>query len=271
MNTKLKLLSLTPCCVDYYPQLNKSFLGGNSLNVAAMWKKLEPKAHVSVITCLGTDANGEVILDFFKKINIDYSRVYIKDGTTATNKLRVDETGERFGIEGAWNGGVYQTFLLSDKDWDWVVKQDIVAMPGNNPNFFEMIKKKHEKQLLSVDYIDTTPDIPFEETFEFTDIAFVPAGKEHLPKYKALAYGKNKLVVLTLGAEGSYAFYHGETFYQPALPVPKVIDTTGCGDAYQAAFALTYFKTRNIKESMHDGAMAATKILAYWGGVGKVD
>ncbi|GAG88805.1 unnamed protein product, partial [marine sediment metagenome] len=32
----MNLIALTPCCVDYYPQINKSFLGGNTLNVASM-------------------------------------------------------------------------------------------------------------------------------------------------------------------------------------------------------------------------------------------
>ena len=127
----LNILALTSCCVDYYPQLDNFFMGGNSLNVASMWKKLEPLAHVSVITCLGNDSNGKMIIDYFNKINIDTSKVYTKEGTTASNKIGVDETGERFGIEGAWNGGVYETFLLSDSDWDWVSKQDIVAIPGN--------------------------------------------------------------------------------------------------------------------------------------------
>jgi len=33
----LKLLALTPCRVDFYPHINASFMGGNSLNVASMW------------------------------------------------------------------------------------------------------------------------------------------------------------------------------------------------------------------------------------------
>ncbi len=63
MNIIINLLALTPCCVDYYPQINKSFLGGNSLNVASMWKTIEPQNNVSVITCLGNDVNAKLILD----------------------------------------------------------------------------------------------------------------------------------------------------------------------------------------------------------------
>jgi fructoselysine 6-kinase len=264
----MNLVALTPCCVDYYPQLDTSFLGGNSLNVAAMWKTLEPLAHISVITCLGKDTHGTMILEFLTEKGIDTSRIYRQNGTTACNKMRVDEQGERYGIEGAWQGGVYETFFLSESDWDHVSKQDIVAMPGNNPNFATMLKKRQQNQLLSVDYLDIENHIPMHETVAYTDIAFISARPDLLPKYKDLAFTMDKLIIVTLGAEGSYAYYKGATYYQPALDVDKVVDTTGCGDAYQAAFALTYYKTRNIQNSMLSGAQAAWNILQGWGGLG---
>ncbi len=264
----MNLLALTPCCVDYYPQRNQSFLGGNSLNVASMWKTLEPSAHVSVITALGTDANAEMILHFLQEKHIDITHVYQLAGTTACNKLRVDEDGERYGIEGSWNGGVYETFLLSENDWTFVSQQNIVAMPGNNPNFREMIQRKNSNQVLSVDYLDVLNHIPLEESIGYTDIAFVAATPDLLTEYKNLAFARNKLIVVTLGAKGSYAFMQGNTYFQPAVKVDKVIDTTGCGDAYQAAFALIYFTTKDIAQSMLAGAKAASVVLQAWGGVG---
>jgi fructoselysine 6-kinase len=267
-NSALNLLAMTPCCVDYYPQLGKSFMGGNSLNIASMWYKLNPHSNISVITCLGNDMNGKMIIDFLKKTTIDISRVYIREGTTASNKLRVDESGERFGIEGAWQGGVYETFLLSDNDWKWVTHQDIIAIPANNPNFSTMIKKKHNNQMLSVDYLDIENNVPFDETIGFTDIAFITARPNLLSVYQEMAFRLQKLIVVTLGAQGSYAYYNGKSYFQPALSAPKVLDTTGCGDAYQAAFALTYHKTKNIQKSMSDGAYAALQILQGWGGAG---
>jgi len=73
---RMNLVALTPCCVDYYPQLDKSFMGGNTLNLASMWKKLAPEANISVITCLGNDENGKTIGEFLYKIGINTSRVY---------------------------------------------------------------------------------------------------------------------------------------------------------------------------------------------------
>lgn len=266
----MNFTALTPCCVDYYPQLDESFMGGNTLNLATMWKKKCPEANISVITCLGNDENGELILKHFERFNIDTSRVYVREGRTANNQLRVDESGERFGIDGTWDGGVYETFLLSEDDWEFVAKQDVVAMPGNNPNFQEMIKRKTQNQILSVDYLDVENKLEIEDTIEFTDIAFITAKKELLPKYEIISKEKGKLLVVTLGAEGSYAFFKGQTYFQEALPVKKVIDTTGCGDAYQAAFALSYYQKKDIPKAMFAGAEAAFEVLKTWGGVGHV-
>ena len=266
----LRLLALTSCCVDYYPQLNQSFMGGNSLNQAAMWKKIEPEARVSVISCLGNNERGKMIKDFFIKMGIDHSRVYFRPGKTASNQLRVDQHGERFGIEGAWDGGVYESFLLSDDDWEWVAQQHIVAMPANNPNFDEMIRRKHSDQILSVDYLDVENRIDLEETLAFTDLAFVAAAPDQVAYLRDLAFHKDKLLVVTLGAAGSHVFLDNKSWHQPALPVPEVVDTTGCGDAYQAAFALTWWRTNNIDKAMYAGALAASEILQAWGGVGKI-
>jgi fructoselysine 6-kinase len=177
--------------------------------------------------------------------------------------------GERFGIEGTWQGGLYESFYLSESDWSLVARQDLIAIPANNPNFAEMLRRKTEDQLLAVDYLDIENKIPLMETVESTDIAFITASVELLPQYKKIAFSRKKLIVVTLGAKGSYAFDQGKTYFQPALPVPKVLDTTGCGDAYQAAFALSYYLDNNIEKAMYKGAQAASLILQYWGGVGK--
>ncbi|MBN1950749.1 MAG: hypothetical protein JW801_06070 [Bacteroidales bacterium] len=267
----MKLLALTTCCVDYYPQIQKTCIGGNSLNLAAMWKQLDPDSDISMIACVGKDLYAEMILEFLEKAGIDSRRIYSKPGSTASNQLFVDETGERFGIEGTWNGGVYETFLLSEEDWRFVSGQDLIAMPGNNPNFPEMIRRKKATQFLTVDYLDIENGLSMDDTLLYTDIAFIAARPELLDRYQALANETGKLVVVTLGAAGSCAFLQGESYHQAALPVDKVIDTTGCGDCYQAAFSLNYFRHRDIPRAMYEGALAASLILRDWGGAGNIN
>lgn len=54
---------------------------------------------------------------------------------------------------------------------------------------------------------------------------------------KALLKGGPKLVVITDGPKGSWIYsIDGRSFHQPAYLLPKVVDTTGCGDSYHGGF-----------------------------------
>jgi fructoselysine 6-kinase len=73
--------------------------------------------------------------------------------------------------------------------------------------------------------------------------------------------------VSTLGAEGSVALFKNKRYYQKAIEVDKIIDTTGCGDAFQAAFSIEWLKTKDIEKSLKEGSIAASKVLNFVGGV----
>ena len=75
------------------------------------------------------------------------------------------------------------------------------------------------------------------------------------------------LLVLTLGAAGSIAFDGERSYEQPALPLEKVIDTTGCGDAYQAGFSATYYATRDVRASLLAGAELGRQAALTFGGI----
>ena len=267
----MNFLALSACVVDFYPQFKKSYLGGNSLNQASMWKKLGVKNDVSIAAAIGKDDNGQRILDFLRRMKINTEYVYQLYGNTANNQLRVDEFGERFGIEGTWSGGVYENFLLGDKDWQFVKTQNVIATTANNPNFRELLKRKTNNQLVVIDYLDIENKIPIEATIEQTDIALITARENLLPRYKALAEKTGALIIVTLGAKGSYVFHNNDEYYQASIEVSKVVDTTGCGDAYLAAFSYVYANKSSIVESMEAGALAASEILGYFGGVGNAE
>ncbi len=72
---------------------------------------------------------------------------------------------------------------------------------------------------------------------------------------------KTKIVVITDGKNGSYAYVDGGILYEAALPVEKVIDTTGAGDGFSAGFIVGYLTNGNIQEAMHEGNKRAAKII----------
>jgi fructoselysine 6-kinase len=263
----MKIVALTVCCVDFYPQQGKSYLGGNSLNYAAQARLSAPDDKISVIAAVGTDEYGARINVFLKQNSISTTYLYHRKGDTASNQIMNDEYGERIGIPGEWKNGVYGSFLLSDEDWSFALSNDIIAMPANNPNFETLIQKKIQSHFIVSDFLDVENKIPIEKYINSTDIAQIAGRENLLGYYNDLAVKSGKLIIVTLGSLGSVVFHEGKSFRQEAIVVQHVIDTTGCGDSYLAAFSIEYYKSKNIKMAMNAGALAASYTLQHFGGV----
>jgi sugar/nucleoside kinase (ribokinase family) len=83
-----------------------------------------------------------------------------------------------------------------------------------------------------------------------------------------LARANDRLFVVTLGAEGSIALGGERRLECPAVPVPRVVDTTGAGDAFAAGFVSEYCRSKDIRESLRRGSEKAAESL---GRVGAFD
>lgn len=78
-----------------------------------------------------------------------------------------------------------------------------------------------------------------------------------------------RLLIVTCGTEGAYAFVDGELHHQPAFAVEPVIDTTGAGDVYHGAFAYGLTLGYDLAENMaFAAAVAALKCRALGGRTG---
>lgn len=262
---KVKIVAMASCCMDVYPETQKTYIGGNSVNFAYQCKRSGVEA-VSVVGCVGTDDYGEQINEYLCKHNIDISHLYVHEGMTASNRIYISSKGDRYFKPDSWNGGVYQSFELSHEDWNFVKKHDIVAIPSLDPSFQKVLTQSANIKIV-VDFLDTRDLGLLEQIFLKTDIAFLSGNEKLVSDVSANVKAASTPVVITLGSEGSLAFLEGKSYFQEALPVDCVVDTTGCGDAYQAAFTVTWYQEQCIKKAQRSGAKAAAKVLAYVGAV----
>jgi sugar/nucleoside kinase (ribokinase family) len=69
------------------------------------------------------------------------------------------------------------------------------------------------------------------------------------------------LFVITRSGKGSVIVRGKERIVQPAYPVAKVVDATGAGDAYTAAFLYAYTHKRSLKDCADLGSRAATAVI----------
>lgn len=73
------------------------------------------------------------------------------------------------------------------------------------------------------------------------------------------------LLVITDSIRGSYA-YDGQTVtHQPSIPVNKIIDSTGAGDGFCAAFIHTYHKDKHLAAALKAGAQYSAHKLSHLG------
>jgi fructoselysine 6-kinase len=163
------------------------------------------------------------------------------------------------------------SYDISDESWDFISDHEIWALPCLDRNLDKAIKLKSQNHKMVVDFLHIDSEDFISKYLDSLDIAFVSTQIEKLESLKKLSASSKKLIVATMGADGSVAFNSGEAFYQRAIPVKKVVDTTGCGDTFQAAFTYTYFKTGMIDKALFIGATEAEKVIHNYGGILNID
>ena len=265
----MEITALTSCCVDFFPESGKVFVGGNSLNFATQCKLLGCEK-ASIIGAIGKDKFGQRIESQLDRLDIDRSRLFKIDSPTASNKIFLDKNGDRYFKEDSWNGGAFDKFRLSNKDWASLANSKIVAMPAGDPNLKELLKRRTKEQLVVIDFLDYLGIDFIKQHIDQIDIVFLSGNNAILDELEALSFQKGTLIVPTLGAIGSMAFYQNKRYFQKAIEVNRIVDSTGCGDAFQAAFSMRWYKTKDVQKSLEAGAIAASKVLGFMGGVMQV-
>ena len=72
-------------------------------------------------------------------------------------------------------------------------------------------------------------------------------------------------LVVTRGAAGSMAIEDGQRAEIPAVPVDRVVDTTGAGDLFAAGFLAARCRGHGIQRCLEAGALAAAEIISHFG------
>ena len=261
----MKILTFSSICYDYYPEIGVAFPGGNSLNLALQIKRFS-QVEVSLAGFIGTDKPADEILQLCKKNEIDTRFLIQLKGETASNKLYLTPEGERYSKPGEWQNGVKDDGFFSEDAWEFILSHDVIATTCIDKHLDECIERKTKNHFLSVDFMHFNDIELMKRYLPFVNIAFFSREKKMLKLLKKLATKTNIPVVAMLGAEGSMTFLKEKEYVQPAFQVDKVVDTTGCGDAYQAAFCYAINHSASIQEAMYLATQTATEVLKGIGG-----
>jgi sugar/nucleoside kinase (ribokinase family) len=259
----MKMAAFKAAAFDRFPDWRACYPGGNAMNQSVHFREMGWDA--SFVGALGNDREGVLLLRALSAYGVDCCRAHILDGKTACNTLTVDELGERFEAPGAWQGGVYETYRLSESDWRHLSEMDLLVSHANHTDFEEALERKVSGQLMAVDFLHMRDYNLLVRSLGAVDIAFFGGVAEMEGPLFEIAKTHRALIVLTLGASGSVAFHGEEAYRQGALPVERVVDTTGCGDAFQAGFTDSFYRYKDVPRALSDGAALGRRTAAHRG------
>jgi ribokinase len=257
---------------DYKIQVDKISLdvGGSGFNVAKVLSLLGNK--VEFFGKVGNDTYGKMILEEMKKSKIStknvktenfltgFSIVFILGGEKtiltyrgANNLLSEEDLKEETLKKCEW---FIFTSMISKENIQFVEKAIKIAKENGikivcNPSI-SMVDYQKEKLLKFIkksDFIIMNK----KEAMKLTKTS------EPIYACKKLKKISNSIVIVTMGKKGSILFSDKLKMFK-AYKV-KVVDTTGAGDSFTAAFVHSFSKTKDIDFSMKfSNAYAALKI-----------
>ncbi len=121
------------------------------------------------------------------------------------------------------------------------------------------VVERHREGLLA--FIDTQVDVVFANADEVKALFQT----DDFDSAAARLGEKVKIAAVTNGSQGSVVLSGRDSHLIPAVPVDKVVDTTGAGDQYAAGFLFGLARGRSLEICGRLGSMAAAEVISHIG------
>jgi fructoselysine 6-kinase len=265
----MNVVCVGDCGVDRYPDQDRP--GGITLNFAAHARRLFPvDDRIIVVSALGTDDEAHTVTDAIDELPVEAFLAGMP-GRTSIQFIDLEPSGEKIFVK--YDQGVLGDYRVGERERALIAEADLLMTPHYRQidGFFDSVMQSPSRGLRAVDFADIA-EYPTTETVEkyvdCFDLAFFGLATKHgafIDELHALAARAGKLFVVTLGADGSEALSKDERLTCPAAPVARVVDTTGAGDTFAAAFLCEYCSSKDVARSLARGAAEAAKTISRLG------
>ncbi len=249
--------------------------GGDAANVAVAFARLGGRA--GMIGAVGTDSAGEALRDHLSAAGVDIERVLAVEGPSGRAFSLVEPNGVRRLL---YTRGANARRTLTPADLAyiegaaWVYVAD--PLPATVETLGEWYRKNRGLPRLALDTGSAGASKGldyFAPLFPYLSLLFLNEGeartltaRRDLEGAADLLRERCPLVVVKRGKHGAMVATRDEVFTAPSFPV-RAVDTTGCGDAFNAAFLLALVRGKNLEEAARwgcaAGALVAQRAGAY--------
>ncbi len=241
--------------------------GGGGGNVACAASRLGLRA--GMVSWVGDDTDGQLVLDDLRRFGVDTSHIAVKPGApTNFTVVLIDPSGEKAIVIAPTT---FDTLHLDAPLRAYLRAAHIVYSTTYDLEQLAQVAAvvRDAGGLLAADIEPATvpPDERLRHALSLVDIAFLNATafdpKEAAEMAGELCAAGPRVVVLTFGAHGAFACTDRQVVRHPAFSVP-VVDTTGAGDCFAAAFMAAYLRRFPLEHALvYAQAAAALSIQAH--------
>ena len=237
--------------------------GGKGCNQSIAIAKLG--GNVNFISKIGKDKYGELALNTLKQNNIDTSNILIaKDQPTGVAGIMVDSKTGKNAINVIVGAASTLTIEEVNSKINKIKSSKIFLTQLEIPKnvILNCLKAAKTKNVLTIlnpapaskipneffKYIDYFTPNEIEAEF-YTGIKITNEKEAKEASIKLLQLGLKK-VVITMGEKGLFYKDYKDEFYIKAIPLKKVLDTTGAGDAFNGGLAFALSRGDPIKKAL---------------------
>jgi len=248
--------------------------GGSAANFAVWAARLG--ASVGLIAKVGDDLFGRSLLQDLEREGVA-TGVVVSTQTTGFTMLVIDQSGERtmFAARGATS-----ELSISDLNWELLDHADVLHVTAYS--FFEDIPReaalaamgrvKRRGKLLSLDpsaygYLQRLGPEAFIAMAQGVDLLFpnldegrVLTGEQEPERILRALLTRFPIVALKMGPDGALAGSGDTIVHHPGYAAP-VVDTTGAGDAFAAAFVVTWLRQHDLAAAVREGNRIAAGVI----------
>jgi sugar/nucleoside kinase (ribokinase family) len=244
--------------------------GGSAANFATQSTKLGVKT--GLISCVGSDLYGQLIMKNLNDIGVDTKGVLILDN---------QPTGLFFLAHSPKEGDAVYAELGANKflekhilDEEYLARVRTLHIAGGFPNLIAraISLATTEGMIVSVDPGRAAADVDFSKILKNIDLLFV--NQSELEGYFGIETKEKQLremaktfpgiLIVKMGNKGSIATDGFEYVKSPIFEVP-VIDTLGAGDSFAAGFVTAWTRSENIEQALNFANATASQTVMHEG------
>ncbi len=268
----MRLFAIGEALIDFLPYEDKAFIpitGGAPANVASCAAKLHKTSYF--IGKVGKDLFGDKIINELKEVGVNTTYLtQTSVANTALSFVTLSDNGEReFAFYRKPSADMFltaeevQNIQYTPSDILHFCSVDLVDMPVKyatisaiqslkaaggtisfDPNVRKMLWEDHEEYKRVINEF-----LPYADIIKIAEdeLEFI-TGETDISKVASQLLKSAKIVLITLGEKGSYAYTNEGRYSQDAFPI-NCVDTTGAGDSFIGTF-LSYIDINNISQTI---------------------